>query len=105
MQLVDLIQHQNGGFFGPFDQFEHKPVAVPRRNARITHQHDQIDRQYRIVNRRHHPPVEQMPRLMYAGCVDEHDLTIFACNNPFNAVACGLRFVGNGSDLFTDKAI
>lgn len=57
------------------------------------------------MHRCHHSTIEEMAGLVHAGRVDENDLAFGTRDDPLNLESGGLWFVGNGGDLFADKAV
>ena len=104
-QLVDLVKQKQGGFVRTLDEVEDETIAVTRRHRRIANQCDEIDAKQCILDRRHHPAIQFVTRLMHAGCVDEHDLPFRFRDDALNTEAGRLWFIGNGSDLLPDQSI
>ena len=71
----------------------------------VAHQNDHIDRKDRIVNGRHHPPIQKMARLVNARRVDENDLAFGKRYDAFYSVTGGLRLIRDGGDLLADEPV
>lgn len=54
---------------------------------------------------RHHSSIKKMSRFMNAGRIDKDDLAFVVGVDALNSMPRGLRFIGNGGDLFADNAI
>ncbi len=96
---------------GALDDFEDELVSGAELLRDIDDEQDEVAAFQRIVNLLHHALVELVLRLVYAGSVDEDDLPGGALglalhvNDAGDAVARGLRFVGDDGEFFANQRV
>ncbi len=102
---VDLIEHEHDRLLDARQQARHVVVPSSRFGRRIEHERDDVDFAQRFDCGVDHTHVEPVQRAMDPWRVDEHDLTVGVVLHRQNAIASGLRLVGDDRDLRPDDVV
>ncbi len=105
LELVDLIQQQQRRLFRSLDQIEHETIAVASCRRSIANQAHEVDTHERILDRRHHAPVEFITGLMDAGSIDKHHLAFRLRDDSLDLESSGLWFIGDRGNLLAHESI
>jgi hypothetical protein len=80
-------------------------VARPRRLAGVHHRDHRIRVAQRFERGIHHPDVQPVQGAVNTGGIDEHHLAPWIPPDADDAVARGLRLVGDDGELLADNAV
>ena len=111
LEEIDLVQQQEGFDLGALDDIEDELVSGAELLGDIDDEQDEVAAFERIVDLLHHALVELVLRLVYAGSVHEDDLPggtlglALYVDDAGDAVARGLRLVGDDGEFFADQRI
>ena len=102
---IDLVQDRDDRDLQRAQQAEEVLLAAARLLRHVEHHADDVHVAHRVERGVHHPHVHPVRRLVNARRVDEHDLPVRIVADTEDAVARGLRLVGDDGELRADEAV
>ena len=96
---VDLVQREDPRRIDLPNHVHHEAIATAARLAGVDDRQHDIDFAQRLQRGVHHAHVQTMQRPMHAGRIDEDDLSLGVIAHAGDAIARGLRLVGDDGEL------
>ena len=105
LQRIDFVDGQNRGTVGCANPLDQGFLLNAHRRNRLHHKNGCVHIGNGLPDSADHVIAQFGTGLVVAGRVHKHKLQILSCHNAADAVAGGLRLIGNNGDLLPDQII